>query len=260
MRWEAMLGLTALLACAACQPSPDESLAANSAGQAMPAQNSAQPDCREFTAPVTAAGKPEQAGGQACRQPDGSWRVVQNTPGLPTQEYVIPPPGQAPPPTNPATPPPPNAAAPQAANAAPPPPTQTASSEPSPPPAPAPPPCTSYTVPLTVGGQPQQAVIEACPQLDGSWRITQTTLGLPPQVYVVPPPPPYAPNPYDYTYAYPDFFPYWWGAPWFFGIGPSIVVVQRFNHFHHGFGHGFMHGSMHGGFAARGGGMAGGHR
>ena len=46
-----------------------------------------------------------------------------------------------------------------------------------------PPACTSYTVPLTVGGQPQQAVVEACQQPDGSWRITQTTPGLPPQVY-----------------------------------------------------------------------------
>jgi hypothetical protein len=253
MRWKAMLGLAALLACAACQQSPDASLAANSAGQAPPAPTSAQPDCRKFIAPMTAGARLEQASGEACRQPDGSWRVVQNTPGLPTQEYIVPGPDQRPPPTN--------AAAPQPANTAPPPPaTQTASTEPSP--APAPPPCTSYTVPLTVGGQPEQAVIEACPQPDGSWRITQTTPGLPPQVYDVPPPPAYAPYPYDYdyTYAYPDFFPYWWGAPWVFGIAPSIVVVQRFNHFHHGFGHGFMHGFMHGGFAARGGGMAGGHR
>jgi hypothetical protein len=253
MRSIAVLGLAAVLAGAACQPSPDASLAANSAGQAPPAPTSAQPDCREFTAPVTAAGRPEQASGKACKQPDGSWLVVQNTPGLPTQEYVVPRPGQVSPPANAATPQP-------ASAATPPPAAQTASTEPSP--APAPPPCTSYTVPLTVGGQPQQATIEACPQSDGSWQITQTTPGLPPQVYEVPPPPPYAPYPYpyDYAYAYPDFFPYWWGAPWIFGIAPSIVVVQRFNHFHHGFGHGFMHGFMHGGFAARGGGMAGGHR
>jgi hypothetical protein len=248
MRWISVLA-SALLACAACQPLPDASPTTNLAGQAQPAQAPSQTDCREFTAPVTAAGQPEQASGRACRQPDGSWRVVQNTPGLPTQEYVVPRPNQAPPLAN--------AAAPQPADTAPPPPTQTASTEPSP----TPPPCASYTVPLTVGGQPQQAVIEACPQPDGSWRITQTTPGLPPQVYDVPPPPSYAPYPYDYAGAYPDFFPYWWDAPWFFGIGPSIVVVQRFNHFHHGFGHGFMHGFMHGGFAAaRGGGMAGGHR
>ena len=135
----------------------------------------------------------------------------------------------------------------------------------------APPACTSYTVPLTVGGQPQQATVEACQQADGSWRITQTTLGLPPQVYEVPPPS-YSPYPSAYSYPeaypYPDFSPYWdwWGwdgGPWFFGLAPSIVVVQRFNHFHHGFAHGFGHG-MHGfgnGFAGmHGGGMGGGHR
>jgi surface antigen len=234
MRWISVPAV-ALLACAACQPLADTSPAANAEGQAQPAQASSQPDCREFTAPVTAAGQREQASGRACRQPDGSWQIVQNTPGLPTQEYLVPRPDQ---PT--------------------PAPAQTTSAEQTP--APSPPPCTTYTVPVTVGGQPQQAAVEACPQPDGSWRITQTTPGLPPQVYDVPPPPPYAPYPYDYAYAYPDFFPYWWGAPWVFGIAPSIVVVQRFNHFHHGFGHGFMHGFMHGGFAARGGGMAGGHR
>jgi len=132
--------------------------------------------------------------------------------------------------------------------------------------------CTSYTVPVTVGGQPQQAVVEACQQADGSWRITQTTPGLPPQVYEVPPP---AYSPYPSAYPYPDFSPSWdwagapywgWGdAPWFFGLAPSIVVVQRFNHFHHGFSHGFGHGFAHHGFghgfaAGHGGGMAGGHR
>lgn len=255
----AKLGFAALLGCVSCQPAPDANLAANITGQATPAPNSAQPDCREFSAPVTAAGQLEHASGQACRQPDGSWRVIQSTPGLPTQEYVLPRPDQAPPSTNSATAPPANVAAPQPANAASTPtPTQTASTVPAS--APSATPCTSYTVPLTVGGQPQQAIIEACPQADGSWRITQTTPGLPPQVYNVPPPPPYSSYPYDYAYAYPDYLPYWWGAPWVFGIGPSIIVVQRFNHFHHGFGHGFTHGFMHGGFAARGGGMAGGHR
>jgi len=135
--------------------------------------------------------------------------------------------------------------------------------------------CSSYTVPLTVGGQPQQAVVEACQQADGSWRITQTTPGLPPQVYDMPAPTysPYSPG-YSSSeaYPYPDFSaysdwawgPYWgWaGAPWFFGFAPAVVVVQRFNHFHHGFAHGFGHG-MHGfgghGFAGmHGGGMHGG--
>jgi hypothetical protein len=95
-----------------------------------------------------------------------------------------------------------------------------------------PPACQSSTVPVTVGGQPEQARVEACPQPDGSWRITQTTPGLPPQVYVMPAPPPEA-----YPSAYPDYdyyFDYWpWAGPWFWGIGPSVVIVQNFHHFHH---------------------------
>jgi surface antigen len=140
--------------------------------------------------------------------------------------------------------------------------------------------CSSYTVPVTVGGQPQQAVIEACQQADGSWRITQTTPGLPSQVYEVPAPTysPYSSGysyPEAFSYPYSDLSPYWgwdewgWGgSPWFLGFAPSIVVVQRFNHFHHGlgrgFGHGFGRGFGHGfghGFAGmRGRGMAGGRR
>ena len=134
-------------------------------------------------------------------------------------------------------------------------------------PAAAPPACSSYTAPVTVGGQQQQAVVEACQQPDGSWRITQNTPGLPPQVYEVPAPTP-SPYPYALGYAYPDYFPDWWGSPGYFGLAPSIFVVQRFNRFHHGFHNGFRRGFAHGsgrafghGFAAaRGGGMGGGGR
>src|SRR5690242_3051862 len=62
-----------------------------------------------------------------------------------------------------------------------------------------PPACRTETVPVTVGGRPEQAAVEACPQPDGSWRITQTTPGLPPQVYLMP-----APPPGFYPSAYPD--------------------------------------------------------
>jgi len=122
--------------------------------------------------------------------------------------------------------------------------------------------CSSYTVPVTVGGQQQQAGVEACQQPDGSWRITQNTPGLPPQVYEVPAS---TPSPYPLGYAYPDYFPYWWGSPGYFGLAPSIFVVQRFNRFHHGFHRGFAHGSGRHGFghgfaAARGSGMGGGGR
>jgi hypothetical protein len=235
MRWLSIV--TVMLAGAACQPQPDGTVAAL-AGQPPPPQTQAQLACHDFSAPVMAGGNAEQASGQACGQSDGSWRVVQNTPGLPAQTYVLPSPGQ-----------PAAAAANPAAQA---PPNQ--------------PPCSSYTAPVTVGGQPQQAVIEACPQPDGSWRVTQNTPGLPAQVYEVPPPA-VSPYPYGYPYsadyAYPEYFPYWAGAPWFFGLAPSIVVVQRFNHFHHGFGHGFGHGFARGfghGFAAAHGGGGGGRR
>jgi hypothetical protein len=123
--------------------------------------------------------------------------------------------------------------------------------------------CDSYTVPVTVGGQQQQAVVEACQQSDGSWRITQNTPGLPPQIYDVPAPtaPPY---PFPAGYAYPDYFADWWGSPWYLGLAPSIFVVQRFNHFNNGFHRGFAQG-MGRGFghtfaAARVGGMGGGRR
>ena len=79
--------------------------------------------------------------------------------------------------------------------------------------------CTSYTVPVTVGGQPQQAVVEACQQADGSWRITQTTPGLPPQVYEVPPP---AYSPYPSAYPYPDFSPSWDWAGARIGVGRTL--------------------------------------
>jgi len=168
--------------------------------------------------------------------------MVQNTPGLPAQTYVLEPPGQ------------PTAAA---STPAPPlpsrsPPKQSA--------------CSSYTAPVTVGGEPRQAFIEACPQPDGSWKITQNTPGLPTQIYQLPPPAS-SPYPYDYPYpvdyAYPEFFPYWAGAPWYFGLAPSIVVVQRFHHFNRGFPRGFAHGFARGfgpGFATVRAGAGGGRR
>lgn len=47
--------------------------------------------------------------------------------------------------------------------------------------------CREYTMPITVGGQQQQSDVLACLQADDSWRITQTTPGLPTQVCTVPP-------------------------------------------------------------------------
>jgi surface antigen len=241
MRWISTVAI--ILVCAACQSPPGDTQVA-----ALP--EPAEPVCHDFAAPLTASGRPALAKGQACEQPDGSWQIAQNTPGLPAQGYVLEPPGQ--PPATASTGPQPLLN--QPSNR--PPPNQAA--------------CSSYTAPVTVGGQPQQAVIEACPQPDGSWKITQNTPGLPVQVYQVPPPAA-SPYPYDYQYpvdyVYPEFFPYWVGEPWFFGLAPSIVVVQRFNHFQHGFprsfGHGFARGFGPGfghGFAATRAGGGGGRR
>ena len=39
-------------------------------------KNAGDQYCREFTQTVTVAGQTEEAYGTACRQPDGSWRIV----------------------------------------------------------------------------------------------------------------------------------------------------------------------------------------
>jgi hypothetical protein len=125
--------------------------------------------------------------------------------------------------------------------------------------------CREFTVPVTVGGQQQQAVGQACRQPDGSWRVTQNTPGLPPQVYTLPPQ-------VIYTTPYP--YEYYWADPWGFGppffAGGEFFFFDRFHHFRHerfhegfhdrfngGFHHAF-HGGFHGGF--RGGFHGGGHR
>ena len=48
-------------------------------------------NCREFTVQVAVEGEPRQGVGQTCQQPDGSWQVTLNTPGLPQQVYTLPP-------------------------------------------------------------------------------------------------------------------------------------------------------------------------
>ena len=106
--------------------------------------------------------------------------------------------------------------------------------------------CHEFTVQVMVGGQPQQAVGQACQQPDGSWRITQNTPGLPQQIYTLPPQA-------IYLYPYPE--PYYWWDPWFYGssffVGGPVFFAHGFRHFHHnGFFHhggGFAHGGFHGG-------------
>jgi hypothetical protein len=120
-----------------------------------------------------------------------------------------------------------------------------------------PPNCHEFTVQVAVGGQPQQAVGQACQQPDGSWRITQNTPGLPQQVYTLPPQA-------IYLSQYPE--PYYWWDPWFYGplafAGGPVFFGHGFHHFHQhdGFHHGgFRNGGFrNGGF--RNGGFHGGRR
>jgi hypothetical protein len=70
-----MLWMTALLGLAGCTyvyypASPQPADASPSAGTVSPA------NCREFTQTVLIEGKPVQAVGHACRQQDGSWRIM----------------------------------------------------------------------------------------------------------------------------------------------------------------------------------------
>jgi surface antigen len=84
------LSLVAVFCCVACATQPDQSAESSPPDQSQ-AQNPPEAACRDFAAPVTVGGQPEQASGQACQQPDGSWHITQTIPGLPTLEYALPP-------------------------------------------------------------------------------------------------------------------------------------------------------------------------
>ena len=127
--------------------------------------------------------------------------------------------------------------------------------------------CHDFTIPVMVEGQQRQAVGQMCQQADGSWRVTQNTPGLPPQVYTLPAQAIYV-TPYPYEYYWADS----WGvgppvfAGGFFFVGHRICHFRqaRFIHggFHgggfHGGSHGGLHGGSHGG--SHGGWHGGGHR
>src|SRR3984957_17139109 len=76
-----------MLVLAACAPQVAPSAAAPAPGEPQ----SEPPNSHEFTVQVVVGGQPQQAFGQACQQPDGSWRITQDTPGLPQQVYTLPP-------------------------------------------------------------------------------------------------------------------------------------------------------------------------
>jgi hypothetical protein len=96
--------------------------------------------------------------------------------------------------------------------------------------------CREFTVQVTVEGQQQQAVGQACQQPDGSWQVTLSTPGLPQQVYTLPP---QAINAYPYPEPAPYLESAYWWDPWFYGpwfVGRPVFLARGFHH-HHDFQH-----------------------
>jgi hypothetical protein len=210
-------------------------------GPSQQAQATPEAECL-VAMPATASGTADQLANPACRQANVTPRLAQRRPGFWIAEDVRPGSGGNTADSRPAL-----------LHAADPPAPEGSAA------------CVSYPLPVVVGGQSLQATVVACPQPDGSWRATQYTPGLPPQVYTVPPPAAGAStNDYASPGYYQDWGSDWAGGPWFWGFAPAIVVVHRFHFFHgfnHGFAHGFTHGFAHGfahGSAAGHGGFAGG--
>jgi hypothetical protein len=140
--------------------------------------------------------------------------------------------------------------------------------------------CRRYPLPVTVAGQPMQAMIVACPRADGGWQVTQYTPGLPPQVYIGPAPP----EPADFAdndYGYPESYPDWADWPSLSGFAPANIAAAKsrpfrrpidhrstddFSHrpgneLRHGAAHSFSQGVAHGfGHGAGVAGAAGMHR
>ena len=84
------LSVAAAFAIAECVTLPSTANASTPLVVSQPLPEQVSPNCRNFTMPVIVEGQQRQAVGQMCQQPDGSWRVTQNTPGLPPQVYTVP--------------------------------------------------------------------------------------------------------------------------------------------------------------------------
>jgi surface antigen len=77
IRW---IVVTAMLGLSGCQYYyyPGSGVSPYAAPPAAGSSSTAQPatNCREFTQQVIIGGKPTQAVGQVCQQPDGTWKVM----------------------------------------------------------------------------------------------------------------------------------------------------------------------------------------
>lgn len=80
------LGLVLLLGLGGCAyyypapyyagPAPAAPAPSASAGEIRSEPLPPPPNCREFAQTITVGGQPVQAVGTACRQPDGTWRIM----------------------------------------------------------------------------------------------------------------------------------------------------------------------------------------
>ncbi len=85
-----VFGTAALaIACSACVAPPPPPMVISQVSSAISGDD---PDCREYTALATIAGEQQQIIGRACRQTDGSWRIVEGTPEQPGQVILVYPP------------------------------------------------------------------------------------------------------------------------------------------------------------------------
>ena len=85
-----LFGATALvLACSGCVEAPPPPVVITPVSSTIAGDD---PNCREYTAVATIAGEQQQIVGRACRQADGSWRIVEGTPEQPGQVILIYPP------------------------------------------------------------------------------------------------------------------------------------------------------------------------
>lgn len=86
----ALVAATALaLASSGCVESPPPPVVITPLSDTVAADD---PNCREYTAIATIEGEQQQIVGRACRQPDGSWRIVEGTPEQPGQVILVYPP------------------------------------------------------------------------------------------------------------------------------------------------------------------------
>ena len=76
------------LCCAACTLPPEPAI--SSVTTTVPPD---APNCQDYTAQVTVDGSTQPIAGRACKQDDGTWRIVESVPGgSPTVALYTPPP------------------------------------------------------------------------------------------------------------------------------------------------------------------------